>query len=375
MSNQQIVISGVGLWTPPHQISNEELVVSYNAFADRYNAEHQTAIEAGELAAKPHSSAEFIEKASGIRSRYVYIKDGILDPARMTPQIPLRDEGDLSDQAEIAVEAAKKALAAANKTASDIDAVIVSCAYTQRYYPAIAIEVQEALGIKGFGFDMLVACSAATFALQRAYEMVAAGTARAVLTINPELTSPQNNFRDRDSHFIFGDVATAVIIEAQDTCQSDGSFEIIGTKLFTQFSNNIRNNFGFLNRTAPEGIGATDKLFVQDGRRVFKEVLPLVVNLIETHISETGLNLADIRRLWLHQANKNMNDYIGKKIFGRDPAPEEQPNVLQDFANTSSAGSMICFHKHHDNLQSQDMGVICSFGAGYSAGSIIVKKS
>ena len=70
-----------------------------------------------------------------------------------------------------------------------------------------------------------------------------------------------------------------------------------------------------------------------------------------------------------------MNDYIGKKIFGRDPAPDEQPNVLQDFANTSSAGSMICFHKHHDNLQPQDMGVICSFGAGYSAGSIIVKKS
>ena len=53
--------------------------------------------------------------------------------------------------------------------------MIVSCAYTQRYYPAIAIEVQAALGIKGFGFDMLVACSAATFALQRAYEMVATG--------------------------------------------------------------------------------------------------------------------------------------------------------------------------------------------------------
>ena len=132
-----------------HQISNEELVVSYNAFADRYNAEHQTAIEAGDMEAKPHSSAAFIEKASGIRSRYVYIKDGILDPARMTPQIPLRAEGDLSDQAEIAVEATKKALAAANKTASDIDAVIVSCAYTQRYYPAIAIEVQEHSGLRG----------------------------------------------------------------------------------------------------------------------------------------------------------------------------------------------------------------------------------
>ena len=289
MSNQQIVISGVGLWTPPHQISNEELVVSYNAFADRYNAEHQTAIEAGELAAKPHSSAEFIEKASGIRSRYVYVKDGILDPARMTPLIPLRAEGDLSDQAEIAVEAAKKALAAANKTASDIDAVIVSCAYTQRYYPAIAIEVQEALGIKGFGFDMLVACSAATFALQRAYEMVAAGTARAVLTINPELTSPQNNFRDRDSHFIFGDVATATIIERRETSSSEHCYDILTTQAETIFSNNIRSNIGYMVNANDDDPYREYNYFHQEGRKVFKEVCPMAAAHIEASVERAGL--------------------------------------------------------------------------------------
>ena len=374
MSNQQIVISGVGLWTPPHQISNEELVVSYNAFADRYNAEHQTAIDAGELAAKPHSSAEFIEKASGIRSRYVYVKDGILDPARMTPKIPLRAEGDLSDQAEIAVEAAKKALAAANKPASDIDAVIVSCAYTQRYYPAIAIEVQEALGIKGFGFDMLVACSAATFALQRAYEMVAAGTARAVLTINPELTSPQNNFRDRDSHFIFGDVATATIIERQETSSSEHCYDILTTQAETIFSNNIRSNIGYMVNANDDDPYREYNYFHQEGRKVFKEVCPMAAAHIEASVEKAGLAVSDIKRWWLHQANINMNDLIARRLLGRDPNPGEAPVVLDQYANTASAGSLIAFNLHHEDLEAGDLGVICSFGAGYSIGSLVLRK-
>ena len=162
MSQIKAVISGVGLWTPEHKVTNEELVESYNAFAEKFNAEHVDSITDGSVEAKPLSSAEFIEKASGIKSRYVYVKEGILDPDRMTPNIPIRAEDELSDQAEISLKAAKKALAAAQKSATDVDAVIVSCAYTQRYYPAIAIEVQNALGIEGFGFDMLVACSSAT---------------------------------------------------------------------------------------------------------------------------------------------------------------------------------------------------------------------
>ena len=211
--SQEVVVSGVGLWRPPHRIANEELVAAYNAWVDQFNAENAAPIAAGRLQALPHSSAAFIEKASGIKSRYAYVKDGVLDISRMRPRIPRRREDELSHQAEIALNAAAPALAAAGKTGADIDMVIVSCAYTERAYPAIAIEVQHALGIQGFGFDMLVACSAATFALQRAVDALKAGSASAVLVINPELTSPQVNYRDRDSHFIFGDVGTAVVLE------------------------------------------------------------------------------------------------------------------------------------------------------------------
>lgn len=281
---QNIVISGVGLWTPESGISNEELVFAYNAWAEKYNAEHAEAIADGLLQSKPASSAEFIEKASGIAHRYVFCKEGILDIERMRPAINERGDDELSQQAEMAVNAARIALNEANKKPEDIDAVVVSCAYTQRAYPAIAIEVQNELGIEGFAFDMLAACSAATFALQRAYEMVSAGTANCVLIINPELTSPQINYCDRDSHFIFGDVATAAVVEKAETSSSNHCYGIVSTKAKTKFSNNIRSNFGHICHATDAEPFSADKLFHQEGRKVFKEVCPMAAQHIAEHI-------------------------------------------------------------------------------------------
>jgi beta-ketodecanoyl-[acyl-carrier-protein] synthase len=369
-----VVISGTGLWTPEYIITNEELVASYNAWTDKYNMEHAAAIQAGELEAMQKSSVEFINKASGIKQRYVYVKEGILDIERMRPTIPERPEDSLSNQAEIAVHAARDAMKAANKTAADIDAVVVSCAYTQRAYPAIAIEVQNELGIRGFGFDMLVACSAATFALQRGYEMVAAGTARCVLLINPELITSQVDYCSRDSHFIFGDVATATIVERADTCTSLHSYDILGTKAMTQFSSNVRSNFGILSRASDVDPFSADKLFHQNGRKVYKEVCPMAEQHLRCHLESLGLTVPEIRRFWLHQANINMNTLISNRLFGREVGMDEAPIVLDRYANTASAGSIIAFHLHNQDLVSGDIGVICSFGAGYSIGSLIVRK-
>ncbi|MEN8245270.1 MAG: beta-ketoacyl-ACP synthase III [Thermodesulfobacteriota bacterium] len=369
-----VVISGTGLFTPENVITNEELVAAYNAWANKYNDVHAEEIRQGELDAKPLSSAEFIAKASGIKQRFAYIKDGILDIDRMRPRIAERSEAELSNQAEIAIHAARDALKAAGKTAADIDAVVVSCAYTQRSYPAIAIEVQNALKIEGFAFDMLVACSAATFALQRAYEMVTAGTAGCVLLINPELTSPQVNYQDRDSHFIFGDVATAAIVERSDTCTASQSYEILSTRALTKFSSNVRSNMGYLSRVNDVDPFGEDKLFHQNGRRVFKEVCPMADRHIRGHLESLGIAVEDIARWWLHQANINMNHMIIHRLLGREATLEEAPIILDRYANTASAGSIIAFHLHKDDLAVGDLGVISSFGAGYSIGSLIVKK-
>ncbi len=371
---RQVVISGTGLWTPQHSISNQELIDSYNDYADKFNAENAEKIESGEISAKPHSSAEFVEKASGIKSRYIYEKEGVLDINRMRPIIAERSDEQISNQAEIAVEAAKKAMKAANKTAEDIDAVIVSCAYLQRSYPAIAIEVQAELGINGFGFDMLVACSAATFGMHRAYEMIKAETAKTVLVINPELVSPQINYTDRDSHFIFGDVATAIILESEEMVTSENAFNVLSTKAFTQFSSNIRSNHGYLNRANDTDPYGADKLFHQEGRKVFKDVCPLAAEHIRAHLAKHDLVPENLSRWWLHQANINMNTLISKRLLGRDATREEAPIVLDRYANTASAGSVIAFNLHNEDLVKGDYGILCSFGAGYSIGSLLVQK-
>ena len=372
--SQQVVISGVGVWHPKDSITNEELVDSYNAYVDAFNEENKAQIEAGEVAAMPYSSAEFIEKASGIKSRYIYQKEGALDITRMKPKIAPRADDELSHQAEIAVEAAKLAMASANVTADEIDAVIVSCAYTQRAYPAIAIEVQEALNIEGFGFDMLVACSAATFGMHRAYEMLCAKNATRVLVINPELVSPQINYADRDSHFIFGDVATATVLELAETAKSEHVYDVLSTKALTKFSNNIRSNFGYMTRAEDVDPYGPDKLFHQAGRKVFKEVCPLAAAHIEAHLASHDITPEGVKRWWLHQANINMNTLICKRLLGRDADRTEAPIVLDEFANTASAGSVIAFGLNHEDLVAGDVGVLCSFGAGYSIGSLVIRK-
>ncbi|SPH20163.1 Beta-ketodecanoyl-[acyl-carrier-protein] synthase [Ascidiaceihabitans donghaensis] len=368
------VITGTGVFTPDNTISNAELVTAFNAYADKFNAEHAAAIEAGDMDAKPHSSEDFIFKASGIESRYVINKSGVLDPDVMHPLLRQRGDDEPSLMAEMGLDAALKALKAAGKTAEDVGAVICAASNMERAYPAVAIEIQQLLGVQGFAFDMNVACSSATFGIQAAADMVKSGSIKSALVVNPEICSAHLEWRDRDCHFIFGDVATATFIEREEDA-AGSHFKIKSTRCATDFSNNIRNNNGFLRRSRPDGVAdRRDMQFMQNGRKVFKEVLPLVSAHIAEHMGDENVQATDLKRLWLHQANKSMNDFIGKKVLGRNPEPGEQPNILQDYANTSSAGSIIAFSKYSDDFENGDIGLICSFGAGYSVGSVIVER-
>ena len=367
-------ITGTGVFTPDQVITNAELVAAFNAHVDLFNDRNAEAIAAGEVAAKEYSSEEFIVKASGIEQRYVIDKTGVLDPAVMHPLLRQRSDDEPSLMAEMAIDAARKALAQAGRVAGDVGAVICAASNLERAYPAVAIEIQDLLGIEGFAFDMNVACSSATFGIQAAADMVRSGSIRSALVVNPEICSAHLEWRDRDCHFIFGDVATATLIERAEDAQGP-HFEIRSTRCATQFSNNIRNNNGFLRRSRPDGLtDRRDMQFMQNGRKVFKEVVPMVSDHIARHMEEEGVEAGDLKRLWLHQANKSMNDFIGRKVLGREPEGLEQPNILQDYANTSSAGSIIAFSKYSDDLADGDTGLICSFGAGYSVGSVILRK-
>jgi len=369
----RIVISGTGIYTPENIITNDELVTAFNQYVRDFNEENKEKIEQGEIKALQESSSEFIVKASGIKQRYMVDKEGILDPKRMRPHYPDRGNEEPSIQCEMAVDAARKALEKAGKKPEDVDLLIISCSAFQRAYPSMAIEVQKELGTKGFAYDMSVACSSSIFGMQNAFNSINSGLAKCALVISPEICTGHINFKDRENHFIFGDACSAVVMENVETATSDKQFEVLGMKLLTQFSNNIRNNFGYLNPGEVRK-DEIEYLCIQKGRRVFKEVVPLTVKLIQDHLEDMDIGIESVQRFWLHQANKNMNDLILKYLLKRGPTEKEAPLILDEHGNTSSAGLVIAFDKYSDDIKKGEKGILCGFGAGYSAGCISVQR-
>jgi len=368
-----IYIAGTGIWHPEDKISNDEIVNSYNSYAERFNNDNQSDIDKGLLQPMEFSSSEFIEKASGIKSRYVIDKEGILDIDRMMPRVNNEHPDRLSIHAQVGIEAAKKAMDQANIDSDQIDAVIVGTSHAARNYPAVAIEIQKELGINGYAYDMLVGCSSTTFAINNAYSDIASGLAKTILVINPEVSTPFVNFTHRDKHFIFGDGCAASIIQKDST--SKKAFKIIDRKLYTQFSNNIRSNYSYLNRAAVDTKDNEELLFHQNGRGVFKDVCPLVASLISEQLNKNNILPKEISKFWLHQANGKMIRLITSKILNTDDFDESiTPMPITEFGNLASVGSLFAFNLNNDLTQGQK-GVICSFGAGYSVCSIIVEKS
>ncbi|MGY8986188.1 MAG: beta-ketoacyl-ACP synthase III [Sphingomonadales bacterium] len=373
----EIVVSGSGVYKPPYAIGNEELVSSYNTYAKKFNIDNAKAIDADELEPMSLSSVEFIEKASGIKNRYIMGGEGVIDPSKLQadlPEDPHGFRGAPNVVVKMALEAAKGALKEANKSPEDVDLIINAASLPTRMIPSLAVEMQNELGAKGFAFDMQMGCSGATFALAQATNAIKSGMANIALVVNPEYLEPLLNFKNRDSHFIFGSVGTAVILEREYTATSKHQFKIKSTKLFTQYSNNIRAAFGSMLRIDVDNYLNEDFLFQQEGRKVFKELLPLVVNHISKHLEENNFTPFDIRRMWLHQANINMNQFAAKKILGHNPSQDESPIILDEYGNTGGAGVVIAYHKYHRDMKSGDLGLMSSFGAGYSIGSMIMEK-
>jgi len=369
----RVIISGIGVEIPEASISNEELVESFNAWVE---LENERRLASGQELLQKSDSA-FIVHASGIRRRHVFEREGILDPARMAPRIPPRPDDALSIQAEFGVASARKALAQAGRQPADIDLVICSSSHLQRPYPAIAIEMQQALGTKGAGFDMGLGCSSAAAALHVAVNLVRSGAQKRVLVTTPEIITGHLNFRDRQTHFIFGDASVSMVVEAigEDEVRH-GRLEVLDTRLWTQMSSNIRTNLGYLTRTAQEDpyrIDLEGNLINQVGNKVFKEVTVAGHRFIVDFLAEHGLTPEGIRRFWLHQANARMNAMILKLAFGHEVGHDRAPMVLDRLGNTAGAGAIVALSENHADLKAGDFGLLCAFGAGYSIGGALLR--
>jgi len=366
-------LSGIGVEIPSSAISNEQLVASFNAWVDKEN--ERRVREGGEPL--PKSDCDFIVHASGVKERHVLVADGVLDPDRMAPRIPARADDEISVMAEFGVAAARRAIADAGIEPADIDLVICSASHQQRPYPAMGIEIQNVLGTSGAAFDMNLGCSSAAAAIHVAHNLVRTGAQKRVLVVTPEIITGHLNFRDRQTHFIFGDAATAVIVEALDDGEErSGRLEIVDTRTWTQFSNNIRSNFGFLSRLAQEDttmLAMEGNMIKQVGNRVFKDVTVAGHRFITEFLGDHGYTPHDMRRFWLHQANARMNAMMLRLSLGFDADHDLAPLVLDRLGNTAAAGAIIALSENHQDLQPGDRGLLCAFGAGYSIGGALLR--
>jgi beta-ketodecanoyl-[acyl-carrier-protein] synthase len=370
-----VSITGHGVWHPENILTNAELCQGFNAYVRRENAKHADEIAAGKRHSLKESSPEFIEKASGIKRRYVEDKTGLMDPERMCPNIPDRPEEQLSIQADYSIRSAKIALERAGRKGEDIDLVVLGACNLQRMYPSLAIEVQDAIGAGGWAMDMLLGCSAATGAAIVACQAIQSGSATRALVVVPELTTGHMNWRDRDSHFIFGDASVALVLERNDLVTAKGAWEILSTRMLSKWSATaIRNNAGYLDRCDPSTKDTDTKLFHQQGRKVFKDVVPMASKFISEHLGGHELAPTQVSRYWLHQANQKLNEVVAEWVLGRAATREEAPIILDEYGNTASAGSLIAFSKHSEDLAAGSYGIMCSFGAGYSLGSLLLQR-
>lgn len=370
---QRVIISGIGIKIPEASITNEELVESFNIWVEGENRRREQNGE--ELLRK--SDPAFILHASGVKKRHVIEREGILDPTRMAPRIPPRPNDALSLEAEFGIASAQRALDHAGLEPRDIDLIICSASHHQRPYPAIAIEMQQAMGTSGIGFDMGLGCSSALAGLHVAINLVRSGAHKRVLVTTPEIITGHLNFRDRQTHFIFGDASASMVVEAIGEDETrPGRFEVRDTRMWTQLSSNIRTNLGYLTRTAQEDPYMVDmegNMIEQVGNKVFKEVTVAGHRFIVDFLAEHGLTPDDIRRFWLHQANARMNAMILKLAFGHEVGHDRAPMVLERLGNTAGAGAVIAFQENHADMKAGDYGLLCAFGAGYSIGGALLR--
>jgi beta-ketodecanoyl-[acyl-carrier-protein] synthase len=295
----------------------------------------------------------------------------------MTPRIPKRPNEELSAMAEFGVASARQAIGDAGIEAAEIDMIICSASHQQRPYPAIGVEIQKELGASGAAFDMSLGCSSAAAGLHVATNLVRTGAQKRVLVVTPEIITAHLNFRDRQTHFIFGDASVAMVVEPlADGADRPGRFEVLDTRSWTQFSNAIRSNFGFLNRASQEDtsiVFMADNMITQVGNKVFKEVTVAGHRFIVDFLGEHDLTPHGIRRFWLHQANARMNAMILRMALGHDADHDRAPMVLDRLGNTAAAGAIVALKENHADMKAGDYGLLCAFGAGYSIGGALLR--
>jgi 3-oxoacyl-[acyl-carrier-protein] synthase-3 len=323
-----VKISALGTYVPPRLLTNADL---------------EKMVE---------TSNEWIMSRTGIRERHV------VDPGVAT--------------SDLAVAAAKRALAERGLAPSDIEAILVATVTPDMFFPSTACLVQHKLGAEGaWGFDLSAACSAFLYALQTGAQFVATGAHKRVLVIGADVMSSILDYSDRSTCILFGDGAGAVILEASED-DSLGLIDFLhevdgsgGCSLFMPGG-------GSLHPTTHETVDQKMHYVHQDGQAVFKYAVRKMAELCEKMLLRNGIKGADIDAFIPHQANKRIISATADRLSLR---PESVIVNIERYGNTTAGTIPLAMEtaRQDGKLKKGDLVLLASVGAGFTAGAALLR--
>lgn len=318
-------ISALGCYVPPRVLTNQDL---------------EKLVE---------TSNDWILERTGITERH------IADPAMAT--------------SDMAVEAARVALARRGIEGAEIDAILVCTVTPDHFFPSTACLVQERIGAsKAWGFDLIAACSGFVYGLTTGAHLVMSGTHKKVLVIGADTMSRIVDYTDRATCVLFGDGAGAMLIEPAEDGEDAG---------FLGFNNEIDGSGAAALRMPaggsrmPPSAETVDKRLhyvQQDGQAVFKYAVRKMYESCRDLLARNGFSPDDVALLVPHQANRR----IISAAAGRLGIPSERVVVnIGRYGNTTAATIPLAMEEALENGMAKrgDLVVFVAVGAGYTVGA------
>lgn len=298
------------------------------------------------------TSDEWITQRTGIRSRYIASSS--------------------ETASTLAIDASKKLLERKNINPETIDMIISATSSPERHYPSVACEVQAGIGAKNASaFDISAACTGYIYALQLARANVATGFANRVLLLTSDTTSKFVDWKDRTTCVLFGDGASATLVEKSEDENSDIVEIILGADGTKKEFISVDLQREICPLAENDGTNGDNHLKMM-GKDVYKYVMQEIPLLIDNVLSKVDMTWEDIDYFVPHQANLRMIEALSERMNLPD---EKVLTNIEKYGNTS-ATSIPCVISEkiaNGELKLPATLLLCGFGAGMTAGAAIVK--
>lgn len=321
-------ISALGTYAPPRLLTNADL---------------ERMVE---------TTDQWILERTGIRERH------IVDKGMAT--------------SDLAVEAARKALAERGVAPGDMEAIIVGTVTPDMFFPSTACLVQHKLGAKGiWGFDLSAACSAFVYALQAGAQFIATGTHKKVMVIGADVMSSVIDYTDRATCVIFGDGAGAVILEPAED-DSVGMIDFIHEVDGSGGCSLYMPGGGSLNPSTHDTVARRMHYVHQDGQAVFKFAVRKQAEACEKILQRNGLKGSDVDVFIPHQANKRIITATADRLGLR---PESIVINIDRYGNTTAATIPLAMEtaRQEGKLKKGDLVLLAAVGAGFTVGTTLLR--